>query len=125
MTKAEFKAWLQGLIDTTDADGEIGYDGIENNCGEVWRKIEEKLLLASIGVPCAWDYRGHDMIFKCSDGLLASGYETGIEDETIWFFDELDVENNMRDYTLDELMAASARAQEGIAELTVLAADPV
>ena len=113
MTKAEFAVWLQEQFDR------VTYPGNDQQ-GDAWRDIESAGLLEEIGVTCAWDYIGNDMIFRCSDGLLASGYEIGIEQETIWFFSEGQVENNMRDYTERELGSAIGVMDEALDDLRKL-----
>ena len=105
LTKMQFKEWLaQEFINARPShNGE--------DMGSVWYAIEDEGTLETIGVECATDYISQDFVFKCSDGFLASGFELGIEQETIWFFSEGRVENNMRDYTPKEVDHAGCRME--------------
>ena len=114
MKKAEFKQWLQDRFEGRGI-GPEGYD-----MGDVWREFDSGHELEDIGVHVGWDRDEQDMYFRCEDGLLASGYEVGIEGETVWFFAEGQVENNMRDADERDLERAIERAQDALDELRSL-----
>jgi hypothetical protein len=107
MTKTEFRHWLQT---------QLAESGCHEEQGDLWRDIESKGLLPE-GVVLAADHVAHDFIFRLEDGLLASRFETGIEDETIWFFVEDDVDDNLRDYSVGEAEAALRGARMAASEL--------
>ena len=109
MTTAELKEWMQAVLDANPGD--------DGNFGDAWREIESLDLLDDIGVQFAVDPSGHDFIFKCEDGLLASYFEIGIEEETIWMFTEGEVEDNMRFYSYKELDSALGRARAVVLDL--------
>ena len=115
MTKEQFKAWLQDYF-----DGQALPGGVEENKGDEWRSIEDQGLLGEIGVTCAWDWVDQTMYFRCDDGLLASGFEIGIEQETIWFFTEGQVEHNLRDSDEQELGRAVMSMSEATEALQKL-----
>jgi len=117
MTKAQFTRWLQDLVDEMNAAGEIDFDEGEGDVGDCWRRIEDEGLLEEIGVPYAVDYLERDFIFRLSDGLLASGFSYGTSGQTEWWFSELDVTNNLRDYTRKELDSALGRARVAVMDL--------
>jgi hypothetical protein len=120
-TKEEFTSWLQEQMNEAYEAKEIGCgSGVEWDAGNLWRSIEEEEMLDEIGVKFAMDHQGHDIIFECSDGLLASGFETGIEDETIWIFCEFDVTNNLRDYTKTQLDRAIGHAKVAVMDLEAM-----
>ena len=122
MTKAAFICWLQELVDRMIAAGEVQSDAGEYDLGDVWRRIESEDLLGAIGVSCAVDRAEHHFLFRCADGLLASGYEVRVEGETIWWFDECQVARNMRDATNAEVDAALGRARADVLDLEALLA---
>ena len=110
MTKAQFRAWLQEQFDGEGA-------GDEFDAGNIWRDIESDEIALPDGVKVVMDHTGHDIIFKLDDGMLASFFETGMEDETIWFFSEGHVEDNMRDYDTGDLDRAIGHARTALWEL--------
>lgn len=121
MTKAEFSEWLQHLVNEMNDAGEIGFDEGDGDCGDVWRRIESQDLLEEIGVPHAVDYVDRDLVFRLSDGLLASPFSYGTSGQTEWWFSELEV--NLRDYTVKELDAALGRARVAVVDLERLMAE--
>lgn len=115
MTRAKFTQWLQDLVDDMKQAGGIDFDEGDGDCGDVWRRIESEGLLEEIGVPFAVDYMERDLIFRLSDGLLASAFSYGTNGQTEWWFSDLEV--NLREYSVKELDAALGRARVVIMEL--------
>lgn len=115
MTKAQFTEWLQNLVNEMNEADEIDFDEGDGDCGDVWRRIESERLLEEIGVPYAVDYVERDLIFRLSDGLLASPFSYGTEGQTEWWFSELQV--NLRDHAVKELDAALGRARVTVMDL--------
>jgi hypothetical protein len=107
MTKTEFRDWLQT---------QLAESGCHEEQGDLWRDIESEGLLPE-GVVLAADHVAHDFIFRLEDGLLASRFETGCEGETVWFFVENDVDDNLRDYSVGEAEAALRGARLAASEL--------
>jgi hypothetical protein len=91
MTKAEFREWLQAQLTESDCHQEHG---------DTWREIEAEGLLPE-DVRVAADLVGHSFVFGLSDGLLASAFEFGPENETIWFFADDDVGSNLQEYSAE------------------------
>ena len=113
MTKAEFTEWLQEQFEQAGA-------GLEFDAGDIYRDIDSGDLNLPDGVEMAMDHIGHDLIFRCSDGLLAASFETGLADETMIFYAEGQVEDNMREYTERELQGAVDCMSGALADLTDL-----
>lgn len=113
MTTAGFRLWLQRMLDRTDARG-------AGDAGDAWREIEAGDMLAEMGVLVAVDHIGHELLFGCADGILASHFETGIEGETVWPFEEGDVDANMRSVPPDHVAQALAGARASVRDLEAL-----
>jgi hypothetical protein len=111
MTKAEFFLWLQDVIDHLITEGEVVVDFVRDDLGDIWRHIETEGLLQAVGVPYAFDYLNHDILFGLADGFLASGYEVGADGETIWFFPEADVSTNLREVRRSDVEDAAVRLE--------------
>lgn len=111
MTKEQFIAWLQKRFDMNPGNEQQD---------DVWREIEDQGLLAEVGVTCAWDWVEQTMYFRLADGLLASNFEIGIEQETVWFFAEGQVESNMRESCERALGRAIGRSRDALDALEAL-----
>ena len=110
MTKAEFREWLQRMLSESDCHEEYG---------SLWRDIESQGLLPD-GVAVAVDHLGGDFIFQLQDGLLASGFETGVDGETVWYFVDDEANGNLRDYSLGEAECALWRARGAVTDLEAM-----
>ena len=109
-TKEEFTSWLQEQFDAEGA-------GDEFDAGDIFRDLDSGESDLPEGVKMVMDHTGHDIIFKLEDGMLASGFETGLEDETIVFYSNGRVEDNMRDYSSKDLDRAIGHARVSVWDL--------
>ena len=110
MTKERFKQWLQDRFYERAT-------GDEFDAGDIHRDIDSGEIDLPDGVEMVMNHIGHDIIFKLEDGMLQSNFETGMEDETIWFFCECRVESNMWDYSVGELDKAIDHARAAVKDL--------
>ena len=110
MTKERFKQWLQDRFYERAT-------GDEFDAGDIHRDIDSGEIDLPDGVEMVMNHIGHDIIFKLEDGMLASGFETGLEDETIVFYSNGRVEDNMRDYSSKDLDRAIGHARVSVWDL--------
>lgn len=112
MTKDEFKVWLQGKFDEEEYEGE--------DKGDVWRDLESEGTLQEIGVKVGVGHTSHVFLFKCSDGFLGSTFETGMEQETIWFFTDGDASSNLQEATVEDVNNSIRWVKDALKTLTDL-----
>ena len=112
MTKEQFRTFLQGLMNDTGAEPDTQFDA-----GDMWRDAEDEGVFEEAGIAVVMDHIGHDIIFRLEDGMLASGFKIGIEDETVWVFSYGRVRDNMRDYSLRDLDDALGHARVAVMDL--------